>query len=119
VRGHKNQQQAHQAYKIVVVEVVGKVNELGIGKRQEKYYGGDTVGSPAQQHDADGSQDHEKMHSIEGFARKGLHPAKPPVLEVKNGLDIMIFNPPQRHEADRAKDHQQPENQSETDKRRC
>ena len=84
-----------------MVEVVGNINKLYIGKAQEKYDGEKPV-KPTKGNGSAG-QGHERKNGIHTKARQRLYPIKTKVIEMQRWIHQLRIYPTHIHVAQGAK----------------
>jgi hypothetical protein len=115
VRRQKDHQSAEQADEIVVIEIVGFVDQLDVREANEEERHRDAVVKADSDRECE-DDERDKVHVHEG-GRQRHHPRKRIPCEVKGRLDVELVHPPERDEAHGADGHQQAKQNPERSQR--
>ena len=101
----KAEQKAEQRDKVVVVQVIGLVEQFSVGKEHKEGDDADSIERTQCHRQRQNCNRH--IDGIETKARQRFYPAKTIVGKVKVWLDVKHVNPAIAHKTQRAHKHQQ------------
>ncbi|MDB4932600.1 MAG: hypothetical protein JWM10_5084 [Myxococcaceae bacterium] len=110
-RREQREPEREQRDQVVVVEVVGLIEQLDVGEREREGEGA-RAGAPAER-EAERRGAHQREDGVHAGGRQRAHPAEAHVGEVVAGGDVEGGDPAARGEAHHAREHHQPEERAE------